>query len=111
VKCFCNAKNTIPNIQDIEIINAFQDEVSDIKTIEEIVMKKLKMMANVLVVTDICIESSEARSLLLDSCNKGPPKKKQQEDGGGGQRSRLWESQAGTCQTEREENVLSTCRC
>jgi hypothetical protein len=84
VKCFCNAKNIIPNIQDIEIINAFQDEVNDIKTIEGIIMKKLKMMADLLVVTDICIESSEARALLLDSCNKGPPKKKQQEDGGGG---------------------------
>jgi hypothetical protein len=42
VKHFCNAKNAITYIQDIEIINAFRDRVSDIKTIEEIAMKKAK---------------------------------------------------------------------
>jgi hypothetical protein len=31
VKCFCNARNAIPYIQGIEIINAFHDRVSDIK--------------------------------------------------------------------------------
>jgi hypothetical protein len=40
VKCFCNARNSIPYIQDIEIINAFRDGVSDIKTVEEIAIKK-----------------------------------------------------------------------
>jgi hypothetical protein len=40
VECFCNARNTIPDILDVEIINAFQDGVSDIKIVEEITMKK-----------------------------------------------------------------------
>jgi hypothetical protein len=35
VKHFYNARNSIPHIQDIEIINAFHDGVSDIKTVEE----------------------------------------------------------------------------
>jgi hypothetical protein len=35
VKCFCNARNNILHIQDIEIINAFCDDVSDIKIVEE----------------------------------------------------------------------------
>jgi hypothetical protein len=61
VKCFCNARNAIPYIQDIEIINAFRDGVSNIKTIEEIAMKKPKKVANLLVVADVCIEASEAR--------------------------------------------------
>jgi hypothetical protein len=34
VKHFCNARNAILNILDIEIINAFQDGVSNIKTVE-----------------------------------------------------------------------------
>jgi hypothetical protein len=34
VKRFCNARNGIPHIQDIEIINAFRDNVSDVKTVE-----------------------------------------------------------------------------
>jgi hypothetical protein len=38
VKCFCNARNGIPYIQDIEIINAFREGVSDLKTVEEIEM-------------------------------------------------------------------------
>jgi hypothetical protein len=57
----------------------FCDGVSDIKTVEEIAMKK-PTMANLLAVTDICIEASEARAWLLDSWNEGPLKKKQQED-------------------------------
>jgi hypothetical protein len=40
VKRFCNARNGIPHIQDIEIINTFCDSVSDVKTVEEIAMKK-----------------------------------------------------------------------
>jgi hypothetical protein len=80
VKHFCNARNAIPNIQDIEIINAFRDGVIDIKTVEEIAMKKPKIMSDLLEVIDICIEASEARARLLDARNKGPTKKKQQED-------------------------------
>jgi hypothetical protein len=80
VKCFCNAKNTIPNKLVIEIINAFRDGVSDIKTIKEIAMKKPKLVVDLLAVTDICIEASEAYARFLDSWNKGPSKKKQQED-------------------------------
>jgi hypothetical protein len=33
VKYFCNTRNTIPYIQDIEIINAFHNRVNDIKTV------------------------------------------------------------------------------
>jgi hypothetical protein len=55
VKRVCNARNDIPNIQDIETINAFRDGVSDIKTVEEITMKKPNTMANLLAVTDVCI--------------------------------------------------------
>jgi hypothetical protein len=47
VKHFCNARSAISNIQDIEIINAFHDGVSDIKIVEDI--------------CDVCIESSEAQ--------------------------------------------------
>jgi hypothetical protein len=60
VKYFYNASNAIPYIQDIEFINAFRDGVSDIKTLEEIGMKKLKMVADLLAVADVCIEASEA---------------------------------------------------
>jgi predicted nicotinamide N-methyase len=76
MKCFCNAWNAIPYIQDIEIINAFRDGVSDIKTMEEIVMKKPRTMADLLVVADLCIEASEARARLLESHDKGPVQKK-----------------------------------
>jgi fructose 1,6-bisphosphatase len=62
VKHFSNARNTIPYIQDIEIIDAFHDGVSDIKTMEEIAMKKPKMVADLLAVTDTCIEASEAQN-------------------------------------------------
>jgi hypothetical protein len=80
VKYFCNARNAIPYIQDIKIINAFRDGVSDIKTVEEIAMKKPKPVADLLAVADIYIEALEARAWLLESRNKGPSKKKQQED-------------------------------
>jgi hypothetical protein len=62
VKCFCNAKNDILHIQDIEIINAFRDGISDLKTIEEIAMKMPKMVVDLLTVADVCIEASEARA-------------------------------------------------
>jgi hypothetical protein len=62
VKCFCNAKNDILHIQDIEIINAFRDGISDLKTIEEIAMKMPKTVVDLLTVADVCIEASEARA-------------------------------------------------
>jgi hypothetical protein len=62
VKCFYNARNTIPYMQDIEIINAFRDRISDIKTVEEIVMKKPKTVANLLAVANVCIEAFEAQA-------------------------------------------------
>jgi hypothetical protein len=62
VKHFCNARNAIPYIQDIEIINAFHDGVSDIKNVEEIAMKMTKMVADLLAVADMCIEASEAQA-------------------------------------------------
>jgi hypothetical protein len=76
VKRFCNARNGIPHIQDIEIINAFRDGVSDIKTVEEIAIKKPKTVADLLTVTDICIEASEAQAQLLESHGKGPLRKR-----------------------------------
>jgi hypothetical protein len=60
MKYFCNARNTIPYIQNIEIVNAFHDGVSDLKTVEEIAFKKPKMVADLLIVADVCIEASEA---------------------------------------------------
>jgi hypothetical protein len=64
-------------MKDIEIINAFRDRVNDLKTVEEIDMKKPKMMADLLAITDVCIEGFEARARLLESHGKGPSKKKQ----------------------------------
>jgi hypothetical protein len=58
LKCFFNARNAISYIKDIEIINTFYDEVSDIKTIEEIAMKKPKTVADLFAVADVCIEAS-----------------------------------------------------
>jgi hypothetical protein len=62
VKCFCNARNAILYIQDIEIINTFRDGVSDIKIVEEIAMKKPKTVADLLVVAHVCIEASKAQA-------------------------------------------------
>jgi hypothetical protein len=76
VKHFCNAKNDIPYIQDIEIINAFRDGVSDLKTVEEIAMKKPKMVADLLAVADVCIEASEAQARLFESRGKGPSRRR-----------------------------------
>jgi hypothetical protein len=77
VKYFYNARNTILYIQDIEIINAFHDRVSDIKTVEEITMKKPRMVADLLAIADVCIEAFETRASLLELHGKGPSKKKQ----------------------------------
>jgi hypothetical protein len=77
MKHFCNTRNTIPYIQDIEIINAFHDGVSDIKIVEEIAMKKPKTVANLLAVADVCIEASKAGARLLKSRGNGLSKKKQ----------------------------------
>jgi hypothetical protein len=77
VKCFCNARNAIPYIQYIEIINAFRDGVSDIKTMKEIAMKKLKTVVDLLAVADVCIEYFEARARLLESWGKGTSRKKE----------------------------------
>jgi hypothetical protein len=80
VKHFCNARNAIPYIQDIEIINAFRNGVRDINTMEEIAMKKAKTMADLLAVTDVCIEASEARARLLESQGKGPSRMKDDQE-------------------------------
>jgi hypothetical protein len=77
MKHFCNARNAIMYIQDLGVINAFHDGVSDLKTVEEIAMKKPKTVADLLTDVDVCNESSEARAWLLESCGKGPSKKKQ----------------------------------
>jgi hypothetical protein len=39
-------------------------------------MKKPKMVADLLVVADVCIVASEAQARLLESHGKGPSKKK-----------------------------------
>jgi hypothetical protein len=76
VKCFNNARNAIPYIKDIKIINAFRDGVSDIITVEEIAIKKPDLLA----VANVCIEASEAWARLFESCGKGHSKKKKQDD-------------------------------
>jgi hypothetical protein len=76
VKCFCNVRNAIPYIQDIEIINVFHDRVSNIKTVEEITIKKPGTVADLLVVANICIEGFKVQARLLESRVKGPSKKK-----------------------------------
>jgi hypothetical protein len=76
VKCFYNTRNATPYIQDIEIINVFRDGVSDIKAMEEIAMKKLKMVADLLAVADVCIEASKTQAWLLESWGKGTSRKK-----------------------------------
>jgi hypothetical protein len=76
VKYFCNARNDILHIQDIKIINVFRDDVSDVKMVEEIAMKKPKTVADLLAVIDVCIEASEAQTQLLESRGKGPSRKR-----------------------------------
>jgi hypothetical protein len=76
VKRFCNVRNDIPYIQDIEIINAFRDGVSNLKIMEEIAMKKTKTVVDLLMVTDVCIEASEAWAWLLESRGKGPSRRR-----------------------------------
>jgi hypothetical protein len=46
------------------------------KTVGEIAMKKPKMMADLLVVADVCIEAFEAQARLLESLGKGTSRKK-----------------------------------
>jgi hypothetical protein len=53
VKYFYNTRNDIPYIQDIEIINTFCDGVSDIKTDNDIAMKKPRIVADLLIVVDV----------------------------------------------------------
>jgi hypothetical protein len=75
VKHFCNARNDIPYIQYIEIINAFHNGVDEIKIVEEIAIKKPKTVVDLLTVTNVCIEASEARDRLLKSQGKGTSRK------------------------------------
>jgi hypothetical protein len=77
VKHFYNARNAILYIQDIEIINTFHDGVSDIKTVEKITMKKAMMVVDLLAITNVCIEASEAWARLLESWGKGTSRKKE----------------------------------
>jgi di/tripeptidase len=77
MKHFYNARNDILYIQDIEIINDFRDGVSDIKTMEEIIIKKSKTVADLLTFADACIEASEVRAQLLESRGKGISRKKE----------------------------------
>jgi hypothetical protein len=83
MKCFCNARNAIPYIQDIEIINVFRDEDNDIKTMEEIAMKNPKTVAELLMVADVCIEASEAQARLLNLAARGPRRRNRTDRGDG----------------------------
>jgi hypothetical protein len=76
MKHFCTVRDAIPYIKDIEVINAFH-RISDIKTMEEIAMKRPRTVVGLFVIADICIEAFEARAQLLESRRKGPAKKKQ----------------------------------
>jgi hypothetical protein len=49
--------NAIPYFQDIKIIIVFCDEVNNINIVEEITMKKPKMVADLLAVANVCIEA------------------------------------------------------
>jgi hypothetical protein len=53
------------------------DRVSNIKTVEEITMKKPRTMTDLLVVADVCIKASKAWARLLESRGNGPSKKNQ----------------------------------
>jgi hypothetical protein len=75
VKHFYNARNAIPYIQDIKIINAFRDRVINIKTVEEIDIKKPKTVADLLAVTNTCIEAFEARACFLSLEARGPQRR------------------------------------
>jgi hypothetical protein len=44
---------------------------------EEITMKRPKIVANLLTVVDVCIEASEARARLLETRGKGTSRKKE----------------------------------
>jgi hypothetical protein len=66
VKHFCNARNAIPH-----------NGISDIKTVQEIGMKKHKMVADLLAVANVCIETFEAQAQLLESHGNGPLKRRQ----------------------------------
>jgi hypothetical protein len=48
--------------------------------VEEIAMKKPKMVADLLAVADICIEAFEAQTQLLESHGKGPSRKKDDQE-------------------------------
>jgi hypothetical protein len=50
--------------------------INDLKTVGEIVTKKPKTVVDLLAVTDVCIEASEARARLLESHGTSLSKKK-----------------------------------
>jgi hypothetical protein len=72
VKHFCNAKNAILYFQDIEIINNIHDGVSDIETVEEIAMKKPKIVTVLLVVTDDASRPMRPELGSLNHMARGP---------------------------------------
>jgi hypothetical protein len=109
VKYFCNTRNAILYIQDIEIINAFHDGVSDIKIVEEIAMTKPKTVANLLAIADVCIEASEAGARLLESHGNGLSKKKQDDrEVNTADHGDRWDH--GDNESEGEETAPSPCR-
>ena len=71
---FFKVRNEITEIEDIEVILAFKDTVRDVKTVEMLAQKKPKTMAELLSVTEQCVEMAEARSRLE------PPKKNSKRD-------------------------------
>jgi hypothetical protein len=86
IKHFCNTKKAIPHIQDIKIINASRDGVTDLKTVEEIAMKKPKMVVDLLPIVNECIEASKVRAQFFDNRGKGSKKSRKT------MRSILWDA-------------------
>lgn len=64
VRQFCTIWNSIPHIQDIEVINAFREGVTDGPTVDRLALKKPKTVGQLLAIANGCIEMAEARSLL-----------------------------------------------
>jgi hypothetical protein len=50
--------------------------MSNLKTVEEVAMKKPKTMADFLAVADVCLEAYEAQARLLESQGKGSSRKR-----------------------------------
>jgi hypothetical protein len=80
VKHFYNARNAIPYIQDIKVINVFRDGVGDIKIVEEISIKSLKWWSICLQLLMFALKALRLNPVSLNHATRGPPRKKQQDN-------------------------------